>query len=255
MASLFPPADISIQIISPSSASERRITPTWSISHLKTKLLPITGIPPSSQRLWLQSTSSSSSSPTPGGLSISSADEDATTLESFGIARGHVVFVEDLRPEAARPNLTDLSKEDVPKYTLPAEEYEKLPSTVLSWKKNQGLGRFAKDADVKREELVGGHEATARERGLEVGKRCRIGGEDERRGEVGYLGSVEQIPGTGGWWVGVRLDEPVGKNDGSVGGTKYFDAKGSKRGVFVRPERVEVGDFPALDDLEELEEI
>lgn len=256
MSSLNPPPDISLQILSPSSSSERRITPTWSIAHLKTKLFPITGIPPTSQRLWLQTTLTSTA--TPSGTPIASESEDTTTLLSYQLSRGHLIYVEDLRPVSARPNLTDTSGADAEreKYSMPAEEYEKLHGTVRSWKKAQGLGRFAEDADRKREELVGAHEATARERGLEVGRRVRVGGEDARRGEIGYLGEVEEIPGAGGWWVGVRLDEPVGRNEGEVGGRKYFDAgKGGKRGVFVRPERVEAGEWPVLDDLEELEEI
>ena len=47
--------------------------------------------------------------------------------------------------------------------------------------------------------------------------------------------------------MGVQLDEPTGKNDGCVKGVRYFEA-GSNCGVFVRPERVEVGKFEVLDE-------
>ena len=89
-----------------------------------------------------------------------------------------------------------------------------------------------------------------------MGRRCRVGGEDEKRGVVMYVGEVEEIPNGAGKWVGVKLDEPVGKNDGSLNGKRYWgeNAGGPKYGVFVRPERVEVGDWPALDDLDDLEE-
>jgi len=71
---------------------------------------------------------------------------------------------------------------------------------------------------------------------------------------LSYLGLVPEIPGIG-HWVGVTLDEPTGKNNGTIKGKRYFDC-GNNCGVFVRPERCEVGDFPPLDlnddDLEEL---
>lgn len=138
---------------------------------------------------------------------------------------------------------------------LPAEEYEKKTDSVLAWKKTAKLGRFDPDAPSHEQAKIDAITQEIEARGITVGKRCRVGAEDTKRGEIKYVGDVKEIPGLGAW-VGVQLDEPVGKNDGSIGGTRYWGEESQlKRGVFVRPERVEVGDFPVLDDLEEMEEI
>ena len=46
--------DIPLIITSAAASSERRITPSWTIAQLKAKLEPVTGIPPSSQKLSLR---------------------------------------------------------------------------------------------------------------------------------------------------------------------------------------------------------
>jgi tubulin-folding cofactor B len=80
---------------------------------------------------------------------------------------------------------------------------------------------------------------------IKTGLRARLlPPSDHRRGTIAFTGVVPQIPSQCAW-VGVVLDEPTGKNDGSVEGVKYFDCK-PKCGVFVRAERVELGDFPPL---------
>lgn len=160
----------------------------------------------------------------------------------------------DTRAPGARPNFNDASS--VEKYVLPADEYAKKTDSVLAWKKAQKLGRFDPNAPSLEEAKIAGFEAEVISRGITVGKRCRVGEDDERRGEIMYVGEVPEIPGGLGAWVGVRLDEPVGKNDGSVGGKRYWGAAGGpKNGLFVRPERVEIGEWPVLDDLEDMEEI
>lgn len=72
-------ADVPLIVVSENVSSERRITPSWTIGQLKAKLEPITGVPPSSQRLSLK---------TPGGESIpiESADEDSTRLTAFPLS-------------------------------------------------------------------------------------------------------------------------------------------------------------------------
>lgn len=52
--------------------------------------------------------------------------------------------VHDSRPQALRPNFTDLSS--VEKYEMNAETYENLSDSVLAWKRNQKLGRFDPNA-------------------------------------------------------------------------------------------------------------
>ncbi|KAK1970327.1 CAP-Gly domain-containing protein [Colletotrichum eremochloae] len=239
-------ADVPLQVISENSASERRITPSWTISQLRTKLEPITGVPPSSQRISLKTASEN--------IPIEASDEDNVRLTAFPLAPYAELHVADTRPASARPNFTDTS--GVEKYVMPEEEYAKKSDSVLAWKKAQKLGRFDPNAPSHEQAKIDALQQEIEQKGIQVGKRCRVGGEDSRRGTIKYVGDVKEIPGGLGPWIGVHLDEPVGKNDGSIAGTRYWGEESTlKHGVFVRPERVEVGDWPVLNDLEDMEEI
>ncbi|XP_022065259.2 kinesin-like protein KIF13B isoform X2 [Acanthochromis polyacanthus] len=59
-----------------------------------------------------------------------------------------------------------------------------------------------------------------------------------KAGTVRYVGMTQFAEGV---WVGVELDTPVGKNDGSVGGQRYFHCKPGY-GVLVRPNRLSCRD-------------
>lgn len=62
---------------------------------------------------------------------------------------------------------------------------------------------------------------------LAVGSRCEI------QGKIGTIRFVGHTAFSAGKWFGVELDEPLGKNDGSVNGKHYFNCK-EKHGVFIR---------------------
>ena len=82
---------------------------------------------------------------------------------------------------------------------------------------------------------------------MKVGDRCEVtlGG---KRGVVQYVGKISQI--APGWWIGVQYDEPVGKNDGTVKGRRFFECP-PKYGGFLRPDKLQVGDYPELDIFDE----
>uniref|UniRef100_A0A7S2W2E0 CAP-Gly domain-containing protein n=1 Tax=Mucochytrium quahogii TaxID=96639 RepID=A0A7S2W2E0_9STRA len=71
--------------------------------------------------------------------------------------------------------------------------------------------------------------------GLKPGRRVQI----KSSGETGYVAYIGRLQGKSGEFIGVSLDRPVGKNDGSVNGKRYFDC-GPNRGTFVREENVHV---------------
>ena len=82
--------------------------------------------------------------------------------------------------------------------------------------------------------------------------RCQITA-GRRRGVVAWKGEIESL-GSGGYWVWVRLDEPMGKHDGSLtGGQRYFESP-PQHGTFVRGHHLECGEFPERDIMEDDDE-
>ena len=69
---------------------------------------------------------------------------------------------------------------------------------------------------------------------MELGQRVSIQGR-QSEGTIRYLGQCAFDPS--GSWVGVELDAPEGKNDGSVRDVSYFSCH-PMHGIFVRPEKV-----------------
>ncbi|XP_037403413.1 CAP-Gly domain-containing linker protein 1 isoform X3 [Pygocentrus nattereri] len=65
-----------------------------------------------------------------------------------------------------------------------------------------------------------------------VGERVWVNG--NKPGYVQFIGVTQFAPGQ---WAGIVLDEPIGKNDGSVAGVRYFQCE-DLRGIFTRPSKL-----------------
>ncbi|XP_068796190.1 CAP-Gly domain-containing linker protein 4 isoform X1 [Struthio camelus] len=71
------------------------------------------------------------------------------------------------------------------------------------------------------------------EREIQLGDRVLVVG--QRTGTVRFYGTTKFAPG---FWCGIELDKPHGKNDGSVGGVQYFSCL-PRYGIFAPPSRVQ----------------
>ncbi|CAO3623177.1 unnamed protein product [Cunninghamella echinulata] len=167
--------------------------------------------------------------------------------------RLHVI---DTNPHRVKNQYTDVSLVD--KFELTEEEYLKRTDTVRAYKERNKLGRFSDEAIEQQAQFEKDNQEAAKK--IKVGDRCKVqqneDGMVQRLGTVQFIGETQFQPGI---WVGIKYDEPLGKNDGSVKGVRYFSCP-LKYGVFVRPIKVTVGDFPEEDILltdeeDELEEM
>ncbi|XP_041668571.1 CAP-Gly domain-containing linker protein 4-like isoform X2 [Cheilinus undulatus] len=105
--------------------------------------------------------------------------------------------------------------------TIPSQGLQSSPDTTALT--NAGVRSRTPSASSS---VCGGPEVHVGERVLVVGQRT---------GVVQFYGKTSFAPGL---WLGIKLDKPSGKNDGSVGGVRYFSCP-PKHGVFAPPSRVQ----------------
>ncbi|KAI0305804.1 CAP Gly-rich domain-containing protein [Multifurca ochricompacta] len=224
---------VTLFVSSPDTRSERRFDLQLSISRLKEKLELITGIPVRNQQLAIYNDDADSQ---PAKV----LDDDQRPLGFYSPADFQVV---DTNPSTTfTGQLTDLSGVD--KFELSDEQYALRQDSVLAYKQRHKVGRFA--------EKVESTPAPAITVDIPIGSRCQVESTEpglNKRGTVRYVGETN-FGSAGGVWVGIEYDEPMGKNDGSVQGKRYFTCA-PNFGVFMRPDKVRVGDFPVEDPFED----
>ncbi|XP_076586254.1 CAP-Gly domain-containing linker protein 1 isoform X5 [Chaetodon auriga] len=77
-----------------------------------------------------------------------------------------------------------------------------------------------------------GEDAQSGGENFQIGERVWVNG--NKPGYIQFLGETQFAPGQ---WAGIVLDEPIGKNDGSVAGVRYFQCE-ALRGIFTRPSKL-----------------
>ncbi|CAJ1068185.1 CAP-Gly domain-containing linker protein 1 isoform X5 [Xyrichtys novacula] len=102
------------------------------------------------------------------------------------------------------------------------------PSSNLARTNSESVSNLSETGSVKKGE-----------RELKMGDRVLVGG--TKAGVVRFLGETDFAKGE---WCGVELDEPLGKNDGAVAGTRYFQCQ-PKYGLFAPVHKVTRIGFPS----------
>lgn len=146
-------------------------------------------------------------------------EDGAKTLADCGFQNLQILHVVDTDPS---------------NYVLSTQVGEAPAPFVLSAEKEAARAEVMKAA--KEQKTLADDSRSLR---VKVDDRCMVMGpagstEAPRIGTVAYIGDVSWAAGI---WVGVKFDEALGKNDGSVKGTRYFQCE-PNHGSFVKPASV-----------------
>ncbi|KAF0976231.1 hypothetical protein FDP41_004906 [Naegleria fowleri] len=217
--------------------AEKQFDENMSVEELKRKLYPIVGTEPQYMNLQVFS-NEKDEQPVLNGL------DDSRTLASYGIHRDCMrIHVIDQDPST---KFVGEGEEEVEKYVISEEDYDKREDTFRKWKKKHidpYVSKTVKPISADEEKY---NDVKCIE-GITKDSRCELN-DSKLRGQVKFVGKVQFAKG---YWVGIQLDEPMGTNDGSANNKRYFTCP-PKHGIFIRPDMVTIGDFPEENyDLEE----
>jgi len=213
--------------------SQRKFPKDLTIGELKGKLELITGAS--------SGTMSISAHDPDNDTKICDLSDNGALLGSYPVDSGMLLRVTDTETK-----VWDFKNdEDFEKFKLTPEQYENRTDSVRAYLKRNKLGKYNEEEMAALRDQKNAAEKAEKDAAdkIKINDRCEVtvlGSLAKRRGTVQFVGKTDFKPGI---WVGLRYDEPFGKNDGSVEGKRYFTCP-NKYGGFVRPQVVTVGDFP-----------
>jgi tubulin-specific chaperone B len=173
-------------------------------------------------------------------------EDDTKTLDDYKAVDNYTIHVHYTGPNTLG-EFDDVSR--VEKYTISEDDYNKRDDSFRKFKQTMQAQNpnFMKPNGDSAYEDFQKEEAEA----LTLGTRCEVT-LGSRRGEVKFVGKIKGMGA--GYWVGVLLDDPEGDSDGKVLGKVLFECPAPKFGIFVRPCDAKYGDYPPIDDFDELED-
>jgi tubulin-specific chaperone B len=204
------------------------------------------------------------------GRDMMELTDNTKMLGYYSVVAGNEIHVIDTDPYSLSRGggLTDVSL--VEKYRMNDEDYDKRKDSMRNYIKEQraknpdfklkpkGMTTMGKTPEGMFGATPEGEGASAPEEipgiesvvGVEIGMRCEVQ-PGARRGVIMWVGESEALKP--GYWVGVKLDEPLGMNNGTIKGMKLFEC-GENHGSMCRGKNVTVGDFPDMFDMNSDEE-
>ncbi|KAG7691536.1 hypothetical protein KL951_005373 [Ogataea haglerorum] len=221
---------VNVFVTSDLTSSERRICLDWTIEFFKSRLELITGVLTADQKVWIYK-------------SADAAEREEITAEGSQILsayqiRPHTrIHVDNMNPKSILRELeAEFSDDTGQLYVIDDEKYRQRKESALKWKKENGYGEFNPKLQARKSLLV--QEIDNRAELFRVGQSCEVlSGNTSKSGVIKFVGKVDEIDNGKCIWVGVELELPLGKNDGSLKGKRFFDCE-KNHGCFVKPSKI-----------------
>lgn len=185
------------------------------------------------------------------GVVLCELADESKMLGFYGATTGMEIHILDTDPHSFSKDGGLENVDLVKKYEMSEKDYESRDNSLRNYKKKmREQDPYWTFLPENRREPK--NHCPPQEKDCEPfqpGQRCEIQ-PGSRRGVVVWKGEGGEGVGNG-WFVGINLDEPLGKGDGTVKGKTYFETP-AKHAVFARPENIAVGDYPERDLFDEL---